>query len=201
MKTRFHEYWSAGLLAGSLAALAFGLEARLNAVLPTARRPLWATLISVLGPAACLMLPGLLVKPSLGRLFRFVVGTFFGSLIIWFARAMFLVKYAGGPPPPWPDLKTFGQPYLVTLCLAGLLATFYMSGQPGCWLAKVISPFIACAALWMLATFLYWIFPPQIMLLEKWEYLTILIGGPLFGVLLWGPLNLKRKQRTAEPSP
>lgn len=102
MKYRpFSSYGSAGLLCGSLAAVCFGLEARLNATHPTTcHRPLFAALVFLLGPSCCLMLPGLLVKPSAGRSVRWLIGGFLGAIIMVSARASICVDYDGGPPPP-----------------------------------------------------------------------------------------------------
>ena len=197
MKKPFQTYSSAGLLAGALAALCFGAAAPLNAVFPTAHHPVWAAVISFFGPACCLMLPGLLLRPSFVRLFRFAVGTFFGSLIIA-CRPAICVNYNGVPPPPWPDFATFGRYYLVPLCLVGFLATFYLSGQRGHWLAKTLSPPFACVFLALLGTVFLKLFPPRLMVMEKWEYLTLVVGGPLFGLSVWGWLDIKTKERNAE---
>ncbi len=191
MQKPFHTYSSAGMVAGALSALCFGVEAHMNATLPTAHRPVWATIIFVLGPACCLMLPGVLIHPSPGRFFRLAVGTVFGSLFIVGARAGIMVNYGGCPPPPWPDFGTFGPYYLVSLCLTGFLATFYLSGQTGHLLAKAVSPLIGCVVLAALGAIFLKSFPPNMMMMEKWEALTLMIGGPCFGLVVWGALDIE----------
>jgi len=147
------------------------------------------------------MLPGVLVNFSRGLLVRFVVSGVVGSLLIAGSRAFVRVNYGGPPPPPWPDLDSYGRYYLVSLCLTGLIATFYASGQSGRWHAKLCAPVAGCVVLAMVGNLFSWLFPRELVLLEKWEYCTIIVGTPLFALFLWSFPFMQDDKGDAERPP
>lgn len=83
----------------------------------------------------------------------------------------------------------------MALCLSGFVATFYISRQSGRWPAKTISPIVGAIAVGVIGIVFLRLFPPTIVLMERWEYLTLIFGGPLYGLLLWGPLGLGQERR------
>jgi hypothetical protein len=145
------------------------------------------------------MLPGLLVRPSWRRLAWCAVGTAAGATLMIMPQCM-MVDCSIGPPVPRPALSLYGPGYLEALLPVGLMATLAASGQPRRLLLKVLAPLAACGVLGLVGLVLAENFvTSEYRLMDPWEALTVLVGGPCYGLVLWGMLDLgKAPEKPAE---
>ena len=156
---------------------------------------------ALLAPAFFLMAPGVLLRPSAGRIAWLALGTFVGSILFTGARAMYSVNYLGGPPPPWPDFDTFGLPTLVAAVMCLYFGILLVAGVPGRWWLKLLSP-VAAGVIVLGAAILFQMVlrPQECVLLQRWELATIVVGGPGLCLLAWLPLDLLDKRGIAQQS-
>lgn len=153
-----------------------------------------AGLLFLVAPAFFLIAPGMRFRSSRARFAVAAFCTLAGSLFFVGARAAYSVNDAGGPPPPWPDFDTFGMPTLMAAVGCLCLGIVCSPGVPGRWWLKILSPLGAGVIVLGAAHFFQAIFiPREHVLLQSWEFATLLVGGPALCLLAWLPFDRMRE--------
>ena len=104
-----------------------------------------------------------------------------------------------GPPPPWPDFDTFGVPTLISAVACLYFGVLFLAGVPGRWWLKLLSPLGAGVIVLGAANLFQAILRPQeYVVLQQWEFATIVLGGPGLCLLAWLPFDLIERKHIAQ---